>query len=97
MATRRIQIEVELPGDVFDREYSEAAFVARAREVAILELLRVRRLHEHEAIALLGIERRELLGKMKEVGIAPTEQVFAALKGELENAVESATRRRQSG
>lgn len=96
MATRRIKIELELPDDVFDREYHEPAFVARARELAILELLRIRRLHEHEALALLGIERRELLDKMKEVGIAPTEQIFATLKSELENAVETATRRRVS-
>ncbi|HEY2662959.1 MAG TPA: hypothetical protein VGI47_01370 [Candidatus Binataceae bacterium] len=96
MATRTIRIEVELPDDVFDHEYREASFVARARELAILELLRVRRLHEHEALALLGIERRELLGKMKEVGIAPTEQIFAAIKSELENAVESARGRRLS-
>lgn len=94
---RRIQIEVELPGDVFDRQYGEAGFIARARELAILELLRVRRLHEHEVIALLGIERRELLGKMKEVGIAPTEQIFQALNSELEKAVESARGRRPSG
>ena len=96
MATRRIQIEVELPDEVFDREYGEAGFIARARELAILELLRVRRLHEHEAIALLGVERRELLGKMKEVGIVPTEQISQAINSDLEKAVESARGRRLS-
>ncbi len=74
---------------MFDEQYSEANFAARMRELAILELVRARRLHEHEAKELLGIERWELVAKMKAAGIAPTEDVFAGIQNELKQAIAS--------
>ncbi len=74
---------------MFDEQYPEANFAARMRELAILELVRARRLHEHEAKELLGIERWELVAKMKAAGIAPTEDVFAGIQNELKQAIAS--------
>ncbi len=74
---------------MFDEQYSEANFAARMRELAILELVRARRLHEHEAKEMLGIERWELVAKMKAAGIAPTEDVFAGIQNELKQAIAS--------
>jgi hypothetical protein len=46
-------------------------------------------MHEHEALELLRIERRELLEKMKAHGIVPTENAFEQIKGELEKAIKT--------
>ncbi len=92
-----MEIKLDLPEGVFDREWSEADFVSRVRELAILELLRVRRLHEHEAQRMLGLERWELVERMQAVGIAPTERAFGELKDELEAAIATARARRASG
>jgi hypothetical protein len=91
-----MQLKLDLPGDVFDAEYTEDAFAARVRELAILELVRVKRLHEHEAQALLGVERWELVERMKAAGIAPTEDVFAEITGELKRAIAARRGERKS-
>ncbi len=82
-----MQLKLDLPGDLFDADFTEAAFAARLRELAILELVRLKRIHEHEAQAMLGIERWELVEWMKATGIAPTEAVFAGIRDELQSAI----------
>jgi hypothetical protein len=84
-----MNFKLDLPADVFDDQFPESAFAHRMRELAILELVRARRLHEHEAKEMLGIERHELVNRMKAVGIAPTEDVFDEIKGELKKAIDS--------
>ena len=91
----RLKIEFEVPDDVFDHEFKQAQFTARARELAILELIRVKRLHEHEAQQMLGLTRHELVQKMEAAGIVPTEKVFGAIRNELDSAIKSAERRRR--
>jgi hypothetical protein len=44
---------------------------------------------------MLGIERWELVVKMKAAGVAPTEEVFAGIQDELKQAIAS-KRDRQS-
>jgi hypothetical protein len=82
-----MNLKLDLPTDLFDGQYSEDAFAARMRELAILELVRAKRLHEHEAKELLGIERWELVAKMKAAGVAPTEDLFAGIQDELKQAI----------
>ncbi len=82
-----MDIKLELPADLFDAEFTEEAFRRRVQELAVLELVRARRLHEHEAQAMLGIGRWELVERMKAAGITPTEDVFDEIKGELEKAI----------
>ena len=84
-----IDLKLDIPADIFDAEFRLAAFSDRMRELAILELVRVKRMHEHEALELLGLERRELLDRMKACGIVPTENAFEQIKGELEKAIEA--------
>ena len=84
-----IHLDLDIPADIFDAEFTLASFGERMREVAILELVRVKRMHEHEALELLGIERRELVEKMKACGIMPTENAFEKIKGELEKAIQT--------
>ncbi|MGH8674676.1 MAG: hypothetical protein ACREVG_10230 [Burkholderiales bacterium] len=84
-----MKIEVELPVDLFDAQFSEEAFAPRARELLILELVRVKRLHEHEAQTLLDIDRHELVRRMEAAGITPTEKEFATIRSELQNAIAS--------
>ena len=84
-----MNLKLDLPGDIFDAQFPEAVFAARIRELAILELVRVRRIHEHEAKQMLGLERWELVEKMKAVGISPTEDVFAGIQSELTKAIDS--------
>lgn len=91
---KQLAVRLEVPGDVFDADFPEDDFIARLRELAILELLRVKRLHEHEALRMLGVERRELVRKMEAVGIAPTEKLFDAIKHELDSAVAASRRQR---
>ena len=88
-----IHLDLEIPADIFDAEFTLAKFARRMRELGILELVRVKRMHEHEALELLGIERRELLEKMRDCGIIPTENAFEAIKGELDNAIRSRTKK----
>ncbi len=88
-----IHLTLDIPADIFDAEFTLAAFSERMREVAILELVRSKRMHEHEALELLGIDRRELLEKMKAYGIVPTENAFAQIKGELEKAIKTRARK----
>jgi hypothetical protein len=84
-----MNVKLEIPEDVFDDQFSEASFAARVRELAVLELVRVKRMHEHEAKELLGLERFELVRRMKAVGIPPTEDVFAEIQSELGKAIDS--------
>ena len=84
-----LHLDLDIPADIFDKEYPVDAFAARMRELGILELVRSKRMHEHEALELLGLERRELLAKMRAVGIEPTESAFERIKGELESAITS--------
>ena len=84
-----MKIEIDLPADLFDAQYPQEAFRARARELSILELVRVKRLHEHEAQTMLGIDRHELVGRMEAAGITPTEKEFAAIRSELQKAIAS--------
>jgi len=82
-----IHLDLDIPADIFDKEYPLHGFAERMRELGILELVRIKRMHEHEALELLGLERRELLAKMKACGIVPTENAFEEIKGELEKAI----------
>jgi hypothetical protein len=82
-----MEIKIDLPPDLFDERFPEAKFVERVRELALLELLRARRMHEHEVAEILGCERWELVAKMKAVGIAPTEDVFKEIRGGLNQAI----------
>ncbi len=91
-----MQLKLDLPGDLFDAEFTEDVFAARVRELAILELVRLKRLHEHEAQAMLGVERWELVERMKAAGIAPTEDVFAEITGQLKTAIAARRGERKS-
>lgn len=82
-----MDVKIDLPADVFDAQFPEEPFKERVRELAILDLVRVKRLHEHEALEMLGIERWELVERMKAVGIQPTEEVFAKIRDELGRAI----------
>jgi hypothetical protein len=82
-----MDFKIDLPPDLFDAQFPEEPFQERVRELAILELVRVKRLHEHEAQEMLGIERWELVERMKAAGIAPTEEVFAKIRDELGRAI----------
>ena len=84
-----MNLKLDLPEDIFDAQFPEAVFAARIRELAILELVRIKRIHENEAKQMLGLERWELVEKMKAVGIAPTEDVFAGIQSELTKAIDS--------
>lgn len=92
-----MQIKIELPGDVFDAQFREADFRKRVRELAILELVRVKRLHEHEAQEMLGVTRWQLVERMKAAGIAPTEEVFGTIRDELTRAIGSRRDRIKNG
>jgi hypothetical protein len=89
-----VNLKLDLPDDLFDAQFTESDFAARVRELAILELVRTKRLHEHEAKAMLALERFELVERMKAAGIAPTEDVFAEIKDELGKAIDSRRGRR---
>jgi DNA-binding NtrC family response regulator len=82
-----VEIKLDLPPDIFDDNLSEQDFRGRVRELAILELVRIKRLHEHEAQRMLGVERWELVERMERAGITPTEKVFDQLKHELGDAI----------
>ena len=88
-----MELKLDIPADVFDAEFTEAAFRDRIHELAILELVRRKRLHEHEAQAMLGLGRWELVERMKACGITPTENTFEQIKGELDKAIESRGRK----
>jgi len=85
----KMNLKLELPDDIFDAQFPEPDFAARVRELAILELVRAKKIHEHEAKAMLGLERWQLVEKMKAVGIAPTEDVFAGIQSELKKAIDA--------
>ena len=91
-----IDLKLDIPADVFDAEYPEAAFRERMWELALLELVRSKRMHEHEVLEILRIERRELLDKMKAAGIVPTENAFEQIKGELQKAIDLKARKTRS-
>jgi len=55
-----VNFNIDLPDDLFDAQFTESVFAPRVRELAILELVRLKRLHEHEAKEMLSLERHEL-------------------------------------
>jgi len=89
-----VNLKLDLPDDLFDAHFTESDFAARVRELAILELVRLKRLHEHEAKEMLALERFELVERMKAAGITPTEEVFAEIKSELGKAIDARRPRR---
>ena len=89
-----MNLKLDLPDDLFDANFTESDFAARLRELAILELVRLKRLHEHEAKKMLALERWELVERMKAAGITPTEEVFAEIKGEIGKAIDARRPRR---
>ena len=91
-----MNLKLDIPDDVFDAKFPETDFAARVRELAILELVRVKKIHEHEAKQMLGLERWQLVEKMKAVGIAPTEDVFAGIQSELKKAIDAKRARGKS-
>lgn len=78
---------IDLPDDLFDADFSAESFAARIRELAVIDLVRSRRIHEHEAIRMLGIERWELIERMKAAGVRPTEALFDEIRGDLNDAI----------
>jgi DNA-binding NtrC family response regulator len=84
-----MELKLDIPEELFDDGYTAEAFAARVREFAVIELVRVKRLHEHEAARMLGVERWELIEKMERAGIVPTEKEFEKIKGELGEAIAS--------
>ena len=92
-----MQFKIELPADVFDAQFPEARFRDRVRELAILELVRVKRLHEHEAQEMLGMTRWQLVEQMKAAGISPTEEVFGNIRDELNKAIGTKHQRAANG
>lgn len=84
-----MELKLDIPLDLFDDGFPAAAFEARVREFAVIELLRAKRLHEHEAARMLAIERWELVERMERAGIVPTEKEFDRIKGELGEAIAS--------
>jgi lactoylglutathione lyase len=87
----------DLPIDVFDAGFPQDVFAARVREWAILALVDARRLHEHEAQRMLGLERWELVERMEALGMRPTEKVFDEIRGELGRAIAARGMARQQG
>jgi hypothetical protein len=82
-----VHIRLDIPAGLFDDQFPAEQFEARVREFALLELIRARRLHEHEAAALLGLERWELVERMERAGIVPTEREFDLIRAELTAAI----------
>jgi len=91
-----MQLKIDLPEDLFDAQFTEPDFARRVRELAILELVRLKRIHEHEAQQILGIGRWELVERMEAAGITPTEKVFEQIKDELGSAIAQRDRGRKS-
>jgi hypothetical protein len=82
-----MRIELGLPADVLDAQFTTAELNSPVLEFAVIELLRAKRLHEHEAQRLLGLERWELLVLMERAGIVATEKVFDQIQNELNQAI----------
>jgi len=82
-------MRLDIPAELFDDDFTAAAFKACAREFAVLDLMRAKRIHEHEAARMLAIERWELVERMERPGIVPTEKEYDQIKGELGNAIAS--------
>ena len=89
-----MRIDIDIPADLFDGQFRAGDFAARVREFAVLELIRARRLHEHDAARILGRERWELAALMERAGIVPTEKQFDEIKGELGRLVAARGARR---
>ena len=88
-----MKIVLDIPAELFDDDFTAAAFEARMRECAIIELIRAKRLHEHEAARMLEIDRWDLVDKMEQAGIIATEKEFDQIKGELGAAIEAKSRK----
>jgi hypothetical protein len=82
-----MRIDLDIPADAFDDQFPAEALAMRVREFTILELLRARRLHEHDAQRILEIERWELVQLMERAGIVPTETTFSQIQDELTRAI----------
>ncbi|HKV54963.1 MAG TPA: UPF0175 family protein [Candidatus Binataceae bacterium] len=87
-----MEIKLDLPEGVFDQTFPADQFASRMRELAIIELLRAKRIHEHEAQSLLGLERWDLVERMERAGISPTEKVFERITDELDKVIAARTR-----
>src|SRR5215813_5712720 len=69
----------------------------RVRQWALLALVDARRLHEHEAARMLGVERWELVERMQALGMRPTEQVFDEIRGQLGRVIAARERAHEEG
>jgi lactoylglutathione lyase len=92
-----VKVTLDLPSDVFDAGFPEDAFAMRVRQWALLALVDARRLHEHEAARMLGVERWELVERMQTLGMRPTEQVFDEIRSQLGRAIAAREGAREEG
>jgi hypothetical protein len=86
-----VEIKIETPAEIFDEGFPGAALEARVSELAIMELLRAKRLYEHDAAQIFAVKRWEVVEKIKRAGIVPAEREFDQIKGELGKAIASST------
>jgi hypothetical protein len=84
-----MEMRIDLPEGIFDAGFTADEFSRRLHEMAIIELIRQKRIHEHEAIDILGCDRPALIEKMRAAGVMPTEEVFAGIRNELQSAIDA--------
>ncbi len=82
--SRKLYFEYEVPDEVFDESFSEAAFLQRLKEDAIIKLFAAGRLASGYAASLLGITRRDFLELITRQGIPLVEYTETDLASDLQ-------------
>jgi predicted HTH domain antitoxin len=82
--SRKLHFEYEVPDEVFDESFSEAAFLQQIKEDAIIKLFTAGRLASGYAASLLGITRRDFLDLITRQGIPLVEYTETDLAADLQ-------------
>lgn len=80
---KKVQVELELPDEVFDKDFKAEDLKARVKEQLVLELLRERKISQGKATELLGISRWALMDLMSKQGLPVIDMPEEELQQEL--------------
>lgn len=80
---KKIQVELELPDEVFDEDFKVEDLKVRVKERVVIELLRGHKISQGKAAELLGISRWALMDLMAKQKLSVIDMSEEELQQEL--------------
>lgn len=80
---KKVQVELELPDEVFDKDFKVEDLKARVKERLVLELLKEHKISQGKAAELLGVSRWAIMDLMAKQRLPAIDMPEGELQQEL--------------